>query len=370
MEKRGQSLMPLEGKCVDTSIIQKSYPLLSLWKSPLTLQELKILDTYLARIDSHNPEYRWVRFQKGELENILGVKRIRTDELKERLRNLCIVVNLEDPTASEGFRAITLFEQMVCSKDENGLWQVDLQCTNAAMQYIFNVDHIGYLKYRLWAILHLHSRYSYVLFLYIERNSFRKDWDIPLDELRKILRCDTESSYKEFRRFNDRVLKRAQSEIIEKTYCRFSYEKICAGRRVVAIRFHYDGNNDSNCNGPNGNFEQDFQQTLLADQKTQCERSAVNPRRKEAIDWLLGACIRDGKPEFTENETAQILEILRVIPPSKMPKYPLGEDINIVMYHYLSERYSALNRLAEKNTIKNRFSYLIRMLKNDAGMES
>ncbi len=57
--------------------VQKSMPLFSLWRSELTLSEFKILDTYLARINSHEPDRRIVEFSKGELEEKLGVKKIR-----------------------------------------------------------------------------------------------------------------------------------------------------------------------------------------------------------------------------------------------------------------------------------------------------
>ena len=72
----------------DTSklVVQKSKPLFSLWTSELTLAEFKILDTYLARIDSHHPEKRQVIFEKGELEAKLGVKKINQKELEAQAR--------------------------------------------------------------------------------------------------------------------------------------------------------------------------------------------------------------------------------------------------------------------------------------------
>ena len=49
-------------------IVSKSRPLLSLSKSELSLYELKVLDTYLSRINSRNPDERTVIFDKGEFE--------------------------------------------------------------------------------------------------------------------------------------------------------------------------------------------------------------------------------------------------------------------------------------------------------------
>ena len=78
----------------DKLTVQKSLPLFALWRSELTLAEFKILDTYLSRIDSHKPEKRTVMFEKGELEKLLGVKRIRTEELDERLKHLGTPIRL------------------------------------------------------------------------------------------------------------------------------------------------------------------------------------------------------------------------------------------------------------------------------------
>lgn len=57
---------------VDNLVVQKSRPLLSLWQSDFSLQELKILDVYLGRINSHDKEHRSVVFRKGNLRIFLA----------------------------------------------------------------------------------------------------------------------------------------------------------------------------------------------------------------------------------------------------------------------------------------------------------
>ena len=64
----------LKDNLKDSHEVQKSKPLFSLWKSDLTLAEFKILDTYLSRINSHNPEQRDVIFEKGELEKLRSLR--------------------------------------------------------------------------------------------------------------------------------------------------------------------------------------------------------------------------------------------------------------------------------------------------------
>ena len=157
----------------------------SLAKTELTLPELKILDVYLSRIDSHDPEKRTVVIEKGELEQVLGVSRILKQQLKERLRNLFQVVEVEDDTKPDGFKLVSLFEEAEAVPDNEGLWRITLTCTVSAREYIFNIENIGYLKYRLKNVIELKSRYSYVLYLYLENNSFRKTWEIELGELKR-----------------------------------------------------------------------------------------------------------------------------------------------------------------------------------------
>ena len=61
-------------------------------------------------------------------------------------------------------------------------------------------------------------------------------WDIALDELKALLRC-TADSYKGYKEFNDKVLKKCFSELNEKTDCKFTYEPIKKGRTVKAVWF-------------------------------------------------------------------------------------------------------------------------------------
>ena len=237
-----KKISPIEtlGSDVDNLTVQKSRPLFALWRSELTLPEFKILDTYLSRIDSHNPDRRTVTFSKGELEDLLGVKKINLSTLDERLSHLMTTIRIDDSSSRRGFVRIALFERAVAEQDEYGLWQVQLECTRSAMKYVFNVENLGYLRYKLRCITALKSRQAYVLFMYLEANRFRNPFEVNLDELKQILSCENEESYRQFKRFNDLVLKRIQRELNEKTECRFHYEPIKRGRSVVAVRFTLD----------------------------------------------------------------------------------------------------------------------------------
>lgn len=301
----------------DKLTVQKSLPLFALWRSELTLSEFKILDTYLSRIDSHKPEKRQVLLTKGEIEEALGVQKINNSDLKARLKHLMgNVVEVPDKDTKKGFRLVTLFEEAEAEQDEFGLWQVKLECTQKAMKYFFNVENLGYLRYKLRCITSLTSRYTYIMFIYLEANRFRKSWEVDLDELRSILHCDDEETYKAFKRFNDLILKKVQKEMHEKTECRYTYEPVKKGRSVVAIRFtvetlpkltidsDYDPNQytiedwqdsrrDEICHGFSSPEFEDFtdeQLELLKDLGWSRKRDADYQKHKELLNDTVLAC--------------------------------------------------------------------------------
>ena len=353
MPTKRKKIEPITGVSLkpDTKLtVQKSLPLFALWRSDLSLAEFKILDAYLSRIDSRNPEKRAVRFQKGELEKILDVKKINISELKERLKHLGTMVQVDDPTKTRSFRLIALFEQAECEQDEYGQWQVDLECTQKAMKYIFDVENLGYLRYKLRSIVNLTSRYSYILFLYLEQNRFRKTWEIGVNELRHILCCDDDETYKEFKRFNDRLLKRCYKELHEKTECRFTYNPVKCGRTVRAIRFTVETLPPLEVPG----------QMSIGDM----------PTPDDQIEFLRSACTPSGAadPEFSRAEMEQLFEVLVIVDSNILPcpkDHPF--DIEFRRYHYLREKYTAMNRAHERKPIKHRFSYLLKLVKKDAG---
>lgn len=220
------------------AVVQKSLPLRSLVKSDFSLGELKILDIYLARINSHDPSKRTVKFTKGEIENILGVDRIRKEELVKRLDKLYtpIEVELDVPQGyREAFRRMILFECVDFYLNEDGAWEIALTCTQGAMTAIFNIDNIGYLKYKLANVVNLKSRYSYALYILLE-NSIRSEFKISLEKLKQEMYC-TSKSYDNINFFHEKVLKPALKEVNEKTTLTCDYAMIKKGRKITDVLF-------------------------------------------------------------------------------------------------------------------------------------
>ena len=335
----------------DKLTVQKSLPLFSLWRSELTLAEFKILDTYLSRIDSRNPEKRVVVFEKGELEKLLGIKKINNKELEERLKHLMgNVVKIPDASQKKGFRLITLFEEAVAEQDEYGLWQVKLECTQKAMKYIFNIENLGYLRYKLRCITSITSRYTYIMFTYLEANRFRKSWEVPLEELKQILACDTEETYKEFKRFNDLILKRVCKEMHEKTECRYSYEPVKKGRSVVAVKFTVE---------TLPKIDDDITSGQITLEQYQLELEQEGELWESALDEF----------GFTKEQLEELAELLTVMPKDVLPQSPACHDnIDLMRYHYMQLKAKEITRRNAEKTIRSKFSYLLKIIKQDAGL--
>ena len=339
MPRKKKVIEPIVGTGRDPEnklTVLKSRPLLSLWQSDMTLAEFKILDTYLSRINSHHPEKRTVIFTKGELEQLLGVTKINKPDLSQRLNNLGRFVEVEK--SDHKIHKIALFEEAYGEMDENFQWQVKLTCTPSAMKYIFNIEELGYLRYKLRCITSLTSRYTYVLFMYLESKRIRKTWEVEVDELRRILSCDTEPSYAQFKRFNDLILKKCQKELHEKSECRFTYEPIKKGRKVVAIKFTLE---------------------TLADtiEPAIPSRLCLDDFADDAEQDLFAGSLPEG---LTEEQ----VEALKALAAPKIKHDPSGlHPWECALADYL--RQKTLLMQAHNRKVKHPFSYLKTMIEKD-----
>ena len=334
----------------DKLLVQKSKPLFALWQSELTLAEFKILDTYLARINSHHPERRQVIFGKGELEEKLGVKKINQKELEERLKHLMgNVVKIPDADDKKGFRLITLFEEAVAEQDDYGLWQVKLECTQKAMKYIFNVENLGYSRYKLRCITSITSRYTYIMFIYLESRRTMKSWEVSLDELKQILNCDKEEYAKEYKYFNRDILRKIQKEMHEKTECRYSYEPIKKGRSVVAVRFTVE-------TLPKASLEDIDENQITIEDYFEEQEKREQPMYFAPLEVF----------NFSAEQLDEIQSYVATVPNYKLPQSAVCYDsIELMRYHYFDQKAREIVRRDKEKRINNKFSYLIKLIKED-----
>lgn len=331
--------------------VQKSLPLFALWRSDLTLSEFKILDTYLSRIDSHKPEKRAIILEKGEIENALGIQKINNQDLKLRLKHLMgNVVEVPDKDEKKGFQLVTLFEEAEAEQDDDGLWNVKLECTQKAMKYFFNIENLGYLRYKLRCITSLTSRYTYIMFIYLEANRFRKSWEVPLEELKKILHCKNEATYNEFRFFNVKILKKVQKEMHEKTECQYSYFPIKRGRSVKAIRFEV-----KTLPKQYGAPEQ-LEMPGFTDSEPIFDVSQSEAERRDLYRDALAPYV------VTDDQIDGLVQLARKHIDAR--GHFTGSDLDQQIYNYLlfAKRHAKTNARSE---IKNIYRYLLPIIENN-----
>lgn len=348
----------LKDNLKDSHEVQKSKPLFSLWKSDLTLAEFKILDTYLSRINSHNPEQRDVIFEKGELEKLLGVVKINHTDLDTRLKHLqATSINLGDDNHID---RVTLFERSQGFQDETGVWQVMLTCTQSAMKYFFNIEEIGYLRYKLRSIININSRYSYIMFIYLESNRFRKEWTVGLDELKLILNCETDETYAEYKHFNNLILKRCYKELTEKTELQYTYEPIRRGRRVTEIRFTLASRavipNETQVEGQlTFSDAPDFDPEPI--EEPDIDELMLKKYGSEPLTFIAGAM----DYEFTKEETRVLFDIV-------LEHYIEPRNDEISRYDFVHRVYNRLKQRAaasQLEPLKSRYSYMKKLLEQE-----
>lgn len=326
--------------------VQKSDPLVLMRSVPFSLGELKILDTYISRINATDDTRRTVIFTKEEYEELMGLSCVDYRTLQKHTKGvLSKVVELQMP--NKDYLQFVLFERAYYHKDEYGKPIIELTCTQLAQDLFFCINKYHYFKYALENVIKLTRKASYLLYVYIRHNRYRGEWDIALDELRDtVLDCKGQESYLAFKEFKRAVFDPAVKEVNKKTDCHFAYEAIKRGRRVVKIKFIYQSQDQ--IEGQTSFFDE------LPDDQSKDEKWE-KIYGSEKLAGLAASCAY----EFDKAEMEEIQLVLTRIGISNEQ-------------HYLREKYAALNvetakkeRKGEK-PIKNRFKYFLSMIEDDA----
>nr|MBQ6242348.1 replication initiation protein [Lachnospiraceae bacterium] len=135
--------------------ICKSQPFLALPQTKMTLLELKLFDIYLGKINPKDSTVTKVVFTKAELCKVLGVDRINNEDLKKCLKTLMSsIVEVKGLTKNGRSRTslISLLSVADITYEDahyGNVATIELECSERAKQYIYNVDAVGYLRLNL-----------------------------------------------------------------------------------------------------------------------------------------------------------------------------------------------------------------------------
>ncbi len=323
--------------------VQKADPLVLMRSVPFSLGELKILDTYISRINATDDTRRTVIFTKEEYEELMGLTCANYRALEKNTDGLLgKVVTLEMPDKS--FLKFVLFTKAHYHKDEYGKPIIELTCTEEARDLFFCIGKYHYFSYALENVIKLTHKSSYLLYLYIRQNRYRNEWEIELNELREnVLDCKTQQTYKEFKEFKKAVLAPAVKEINEKTDCHFEYEVVKRGRRVARIKFTYISGKEIE--------SQDFNELPMFEPSSRKYSS-------DHIEFLAEAVNR----EFSDSEMKVLADLANT---KDLSAYCHDQSHELTVYNYLSVMYHKLELFSQRRKIKDRFAYLKKIIEQD-----
>ena len=213
----------------ENNLVSKSKTIIDLKNLDLNLQELKVLDVYLSKINPKNIDTAKVRFTKKEYCDLISVNSnwLKTKRLSKYLQHLfnnSVVEWLDDE--QENFKLHHLFEEAEYDKTTQ---EIILECgrSDYVRSMFFDINTCGYIKYALKNTLYLKSTYSIKLYLYFLQNRFRKKWKIALEELKEnILEVSDIETYSQYKFLNAYILKPSIKEINEKTNLEIKYFSI------------------------------------------------------------------------------------------------------------------------------------------------
>jgi plasmid replication initiation protein len=302
-----------------TNVIARSNALIQAENNPYSLGSLKVLDTYLSKINPFDVENRTVAFTKSEYEHLLGISKIPksrlslyTDELQKQLVKLPVK---DDPT---GYKSIVLFESALVH-NVNGQTVVELMCSKSAQELFFNLSGIRYIKYQLGNVINLQSVNSLYLYYYLLDCSYNfKTWQVDIVALKKAIHIDdTCQYYADFKRFNNKVLKKAVDEINNKTNIKVDYEVVLNGKTAVAINFtvletdHPELYSESDESGKELDNSIDIIiNNILAQYVDICKSLVKDTERNEELDTKIVKLYQNGidfKKLFTTAEKSDFL---------------------------------------------------------------
>lgn len=338
-------------------IIQKSIPLVNeLRKSKLDLQGFKLIEVYLSKINSHKPDKRTVTFTIAELEKIYG-NTLNASRIKETLQ---AVFDLEvsditaDPVITE--TKIKLFELSQFKYNESGIQEIILQCSESAMQYIFNIEELRYLRYKLRNVAQLTKKYSYQLFMYLLEHKFQENWIISISELIETLNAP----YNNYYELNRYILKPCINEINELTSLKCDYYNIRRGQDRTTKEIGFIINSWAELEKVMK--EPEPEPSLIETAFT--ELAEQEPEQAEELDSRTALFMDCFDGAFT---IPQVQLLIATVNLDKIEQSQYGADID--KYNHLRKLYKRLIVEEQEKKITNRFKYFLSMVENYKGGE-
>lgn len=309
-------------------VVQKTRYIIDMCRK-LTLSESKLVDCYLAKINSRDPNSKEVELSMRELEDLWNVSELKPSEVRKHIENLMgdTLLVKGDVRSKEKVTQTNFFAETTSFRDDSGRWVVRLVCTDEALPYIFDIEDLGYVKYELGDVMQFRSKYTYLMFLYILRNAFRRDWVISIEKLKEHIGAADVERYAEFKFFNSEVLKKTHADILKSGSVVYQYILKKQGRSYSHVEFKVI--------------------TVLGEVARKREADKIS---LEKAPLLSLQTVTEGA--LSENELKEVVALLR--------KYGMVDEHQQV--NYLSD---CMERLNAQPSVKYKARYLMKLIEND-----
>ena len=336
----------------ETAIVEKKNALNELItdkKDKFTLQELRFFSIYLSKINPYDQSTRIVKFKLSDFQKIMGFKTLNTVQLRTATDSLMRKL-VHTPLESGGYETIHLFKKFIVDKDSNGEWCVIANADDEALPLMFDFKD-RYFKYELWNVLQLTSTYQYRMYEILKQYESIGKREIEVPKLKELLGINS-GKYQRWERFKTQILNGCQQALKATTDICFDYKrgKTGAGGKWLTIIFTIHKNKEYT---KKMYFDEFIE--LVQDQVQESEQHQLElcDTKSSNTDFYSGAC----DDEFTTTEIESIIAIVNTM---QLSPHEMG--ISFAKYHFLLEQYTRFKAIAERTTIKNRYSYFYTML--------
>jgi len=209
----------------------------------LTVQEQRVMLWVISQIQPTDDDFFVHRIEVKELASAAGLEGKNIYErMKATTKKLMgRVIELEKQGKEY---QLPMINRAIYNKGEG---TVDIRLDETLKEYLLQLKD-NFTSVRLGFAFKLAS--THALRIYELLAQYRKlgERTISLDNIKRML--DVESKYSDWGNFERRVIKTAQREIQEKTDIRFTYEKLKKGRKIDAIRFFIESNDETEVLSP------------------------------------------------------------------------------------------------------------------------
>ena len=202
----------------------------------LSLEEQRIILTLASTVQPTDEDFKPYMFSIKDFINLLGIedkrKYTKIPKITKELMQKVLEIKQDDDIIQVAWLSSAHYRK--------GTGTIELEFSPKLKPFMLGLKEF-YTSYRLKNVLELKGKYSIRMYEILKSNEYKKDAEIEVDELRRILKADT-GSYVVYQNFKNRIIVQAQRELKDKTDISFDFDEIKTGKKVTSIKFHIHSN--------------------------------------------------------------------------------------------------------------------------------